>query len=922
MITETWLYSDQDAKMKAITPEGYDIFSNSRDSRKGGGVAIVCRRELRCRIIDSSNKFTSFEYFQLDISANNKTMSLFPIYRPEPNMVSMDTFFSEFSSYLEMISILSHEILILGDFNVHMDMKDNPNSRKFMDIVSGFNLVQHVMESSHESGHILDLVISRRNDFVSNVIAGEYFSDHKVISFNIKLRRLISERKIVTSRNYKNMDTNSFLRDINARLLNVQSPSTIDEFENLVDSYDTIMSDLIEKYAPLKTRTINLRPKAPWMDMNIIKEKKIKRKYERKWRSSKLYVDKLIYKDQKKKYDKLLNTSHRKYLSNLVLDNQNDPKTLFKLINSLLTNNKKNLLPEHTSEKQLAEEFSEYFLEKVAVIYKNLRDITSSHDCPVTPEQPRYQTTLDAFTEVTDDNISILIGKTPKKSCVLDPLPTWLLADCKEAVLPIIRNIINSSITLSHLPNSLKFAVLTPILKKLNLSLILKNFRPVSNLKYISKLIERVINMQLQEHLYANNILEPMQSAYRRGHSTETALLKVQDDILRAMDNKKVTVLLLLDLSAAFDTVCHTKLIKRLRDRIGITGKALDWFVSYLNDRRQCVSVNKEKSDPRNLIQGVPQGSVLGPILFSLYTLPLADILKVHGVDYHLYADDTQIYMSFQPDNSCENEIFETLSTCICDVKKWMAENLLQLNTDKTQLLFFGTNQQLSKVDHATFDAAGDIVDVAYHAKNLGVLLDSGLNMKDHITDVSKKSFYHLRNISSIRKYLTLDAAKAVIQALVCSRLDINNSLYYGLPGTQIQRLQRIQNAAARLILQWKKFDHISPGLRKLHWLPVHYRIRFKLLVLTYKCLNKQAPSYLSDLLQPKTCSSFELRSKNNPYLLETPRSRLVFGGDRSFSVSSPKEWNTLPLNIQSSESISIFKQKLKTYFFKECYNM
>ena len=174
------------------------------------------------------------------------------------------------------------------------------------------------------------------------------------------------------------MDTNSFLRDINARLLNVQSPSTIDEFEKLVDSYDTIMSDLIEKYAPLKTRTINLRPKAPWMDMNIIKEKKIKRKYERKWRSSKLCVDKLRYKDQKKKYDKLLNTSHRKYLSNLVLDNQNDPKTLFKLINSLLTNNKKNLLPEHTSEKQLAEEFSEYFLEKVAVIYKNLRDIIKS----------------------------------------------------------------------------------------------------------------------------------------------------------------------------------------------------------------------------------------------------------------------------------------------------------------------------------------------------------------------------------------------------------------------------------------------------------------------------------------------------------------------------------------------------------------
>ena len=369
IITETWLYSDQDANIKAITPEGYNVFSNCRDSRKGGGVDIVCRRELTCRLIDSSSNFRSFECFQLDISANNKTMSIFPIYRPEPSMVSMSTFFREFSSYMEMLSILSHEVLIVGDFNIHLDMTNTPNSRKFMDILLSFNFVQHVAESSHESGHILDLVISRQSDFVSNVKVGEYFSDHKVISFNIKLRRLISERKTVTSRNYKSMDIDSFLRDIKARFQNVTLSSTIVEFENFIDSYDSIMFDLIEKYAPLKTRVIHLRPKAPWMDIEILNEKKIKRKYERKWRSSKLQVDKVRYKEQKKKYDKLLNTSHRKYLSDLVLDNQNDPKTLFRLINALLTNNKKNILPEHTSEKQLAETFSDYFLEKIAVIY-------------------------------------------------------------------------------------------------------------------------------------------------------------------------------------------------------------------------------------------------------------------------------------------------------------------------------------------------------------------------------------------------------------------------------------------------------------------------------------------------------------------------------------------------------------------------
>ena len=279
-------------------------------------------------------------------------------------------------------------------------------------------------------------------------------------------------------------------------------------------------------------------------------------------------------------------------------------------------------------------------------------------------------------------------------------------------------------------------------------------------------------------------------------------------------------------------------------------------------------------------------------------------------------------YMSFIPLDSSEDVTFQTLSACIRDVKNWMTENFLQLNTDKTQLLFLGTDQQLAKVNRTTFDAAGDIVDMTRQVINLGVIFDSGLSMKDHITDVSRKSFYHLRNISSISKFLTLDAAKTVIQALVCSRLDINNSLYYGLPVTQIQRLQRVQNAAARLVLQWKKFDHITPGLRELHWLPVRYRIRFKILVLTYKCVNRQAPSYLCDLLQPKIRTSVELRSINNPFLLEIPTSRLVFGGDRAFSVVAPKEWNLLPIDIQSSETLSIFKRSLKTFLFKQCYNV
>ena len=203
-----------------------------------------------------------------------------------------------------------------------------------------------------------------------------------------------------------------------------------------------------------------------------------------------------------------------------------------------------------------------------------------------------------------------------KKSCSIDPMPTRLLVQCQSSLIPIITTIINSSINLSYMPSSLKVAMMIPALKK-PLSIIFKNLRPISNLKYISKLIERVILEQLKNHMSGNNLMETMQSAYRCNHSTETAL-RVQYDILTSMDNQRVTMLLSLDLSATFDTVSHSILIRRLKDRIGVSGKALEWFISYLSEIKQSVCITNSHSESVDLKCGVPQGSVLGPILFTV----------------------------------------------------------------------------------------------------------------------------------------------------------------------------------------------------------------------------------------------------------------------------------------------------------------
>ena len=239
-----------------------------------------------------------------------------------------------------------------------------------------------------------------------------------------------------------------------------------------------------------------------------------------------------------------------------------------------------------------------------------------------------------------------------------------------------------------------------PIFKKPGLAIEYKNFRPVSNLRYVFKLTEGAVASQLMEHMTVNNLHLKFQSAYEKNNSTESALLKVKNDILINMDEQKVTLLVLLDLSSAFDTVNHQVLLERLRSRFGVTGTALDLFASYLADRVQCISVNGGTSDAFHLSQGVPQGLCLGTLLFTVYTSELFDIIEKHLPSVHCYADDTQLYLAFSPKKEGDDAIaIEAMRNCIMELRVWMARNRLMLNEDKTDFLLLGTRQQLLKVN-------------------------------------------------------------------------------------------------------------------------------------------------------------------------------------------------------------------------------
>ena len=284
-----------------------------------------------------------------------------------------------------------------------------------------------------------------------------------------------------------------------------------------------------------------------------------------------------------------------------------------------------------------------------------------------------------------------------------------------------------------------------------------------------------------------------MQSAYKKHCSTETALLKVQDDILKNIDKRKGVVLVLLDLSAAFDTVGHGTLINTLKNEVGVTGECLAWIQSYLEERQQRVIINNNRSDSGTLKCGVPQGSVLGPLLFSIYTIPLAAIMRTHGILYHLYADDTQLYLEFSlSDTTSRDNDIHRLELCIKDIRTWMRLNMLKLNDDKTELLIiYHKSSDLDSLPDSV-DVGKITINAATEARHLGVIFDSTMSSGKHVASICRSACFHLHAIGRIRKFLDQQSTKQLVHALVLSRLDTCNSLLGGLSSNLLQRLQQV----------------------------------------------------------------------------------------------------------------------------------
>jgi hypothetical protein len=746
-------------------------------------------------------------------------------------------------------------------------------------------------------------------------------SDHALITFTLELLNTNkSQRKTINFRKYA---------DINATVVNETiSPYLVGadldfmSATELVTFYEKTASEVVNKLCPLIEKVIIVKDNMPWFDSSILALRRIRRQAEKLWRNTRTENSRYEYVQARRAVVDAIKVTKTNYYRDKVNSCNGDQRKLWNTLSNLMGKNRSSPLPSG-DDFTLAKDFSTFFGNKVST----LRTVIDAQTQP--REFSQQYLNIDftftnkqhfEFLPVTEESVKEIVKKLNKTNCLLDIIDVKKAFILFERFIPLITMIINKSFAEGVFPLSLKSAMVRPLLKKDNLDReLMKNYRPVSNLSFLSKVMESVILSQLWIHLDTCKAIPKFQSAYQKHHSTETALCRIYNDLVQNVCDGYSSVMVMLDLSAAFDTIDQDLLLNDLNNT-GVSGAAIALLRSYLNGRSQSIIIGQSQSEPLNLLYGVPQGSVLGPILFIMYTASLSKVIESHNIDYHMYSDDTQLYLRL---NNIEHGKSD-LSSLLSDIKLWMTQRKLMLNETKTDLIIIrGNNRSVINRQFGFLTFGDSHIFPCDKLKNIGMMFDSKLSFEAHINNVVKKCNYHIRNLYTLKCYLDNDALLTLVHSLITSNIDYCNVLFYGIPKKYVGKLQRIMNRAVRLIFGLPRRCSITPYLIRLHWLPIKARIEYKVCLLTFKVLKFQEPMYLFELLSPYvTEANAVLRSQDDHLRLTEP---IVTHGrnfvDRSFAFSAPRLYNALPYDIRNESTVESFKKKLKTHMFELSYN-
>lgn len=879
---------------------------------KGGGVLVYVRDTIKCSQLNQPSE-VSIEHVSVRISLSAEmSFVLVCLYRP-PSAKS--------DFYVQLKALLKHhadhaETIIIGDYNINWDVKkDRKNLKQTMDDFNLSQLIEQPTRLTNNSKTRIDLLFSNRPERIVttyNLLTG--LSDHNIIMFSRKLT--------------KSRFLNSFSKPVNSAPLNDFIPknqqqhlaTALHEYnwdkilecgdtENSCDLFNKSVKEVIAPFTSRGRKKRRQEHSLLWVTEECRALMSTRDTLLKQSLKSGLRTDRHKFTSYRNKVTQALRKAKANYFLEIIENAHGNGKVIWQNINKLLGRQCKQdkeleLTIKDTLVRDpitLATSLNHFFLESVNEIAQ-LFSTPECIDSPVNPTQPVFE-----ITEIADAEIAKIISNlSNSKAKDVFGLNTNFIKEHKDSLVRPITHLVNLSLRHAVVPSVWKVAAVTPIFKSGKKS-DMSNYRPISILPIISKIAEKWVAQLLVEHLNKDHpLLHPMQFGFRAFHSTETAMCVLVEKIKGLLDRSACVGAVFLDLKRAFDTVDHQVLLSRLT-HFNFSAHAIEWFKSYLSNRRQFVTVDGVKSPCLDCPVGVPQGSVLGPLLFSLFINTLPN--SCQNIHTQMYADDAVI---FTPAKNIQ-EASRILTSAASDVQDWLTKSCLLLNTKKTVCMMFSKRKQT--ITHSNVFFNGVELELVTDFKYLGVILDPTLTFKNQVKKVVNSVKFNLLNFKHIRNSMSVNAARTFLHAMIFSHFEYCLTSWSLTCASTLKPLEALYKRALKVFDRKPQFHHYCNILEKHKFLSFSNFISFKNACTIYKVFNGLAPPPLNDhIKQRPVCGPMTIttRASDRGDCL-IPFRRTTFG-QTVLSVKGSKFWNTIPTTIREYPTLSTFKKHLKEW--------
>ena len=901
-LAETRLISEIDDE--EVKLNNYCLFRQDSDSRHTGGVALYVRSDYGSKVIMKRVLQKNYWFLLIKTTIVQKSWYIGVIYH-SPNE-SHSVFLDNFENIIDEISLdAQDEFLVIGDFNIDIG-NVSTYSNRIRNIIqfNGFKQsVSNPTRVTSTTSTTIDLVITNNFNINANVLTTPRITDHYIISIRLDITNMQDDSELRWVRDKIDYDK------LNNKLIECNWMYENTDISTLYKNFYNNIVNALNFVAPLNRKVVLYNNSKPWINSKVVKSFKERDRSYKKYMISRNIEDWVAYKSFRNKTTNLIREEKHKYFENKIDNCKQNSLDMWKTLKSIikLSNNEEvqELNVEGTLVKgkvEIAKKFNEFFI-------KSVEDITQS--IPVQSTTSNINIDSINLTKPCFDKFELLSLSELKK--IVSDLKNKKSTDCIG--MDVIKNtfeiigypllhIINTSLTKSTIPSELKISTVIPIPKVTGTNKI-EEFRPINMLPACEKIFEKIVYEQLLKYLDENSIFTKFQSGFRRKFSCESAIQYVVSEWKNYLDDDLHIGAVFLDLKRAFETIDRDILLVKLK-KYGIGGEVLQWLQNYLSDRKQIVNWKNVESDPIENNLGVPQGSILGPLLFILYINDIPEIIKEGKIN--LFADDTMIYVV----NKDVDVLVSILQNELIRVNKYMSVNKLKLNTNKTKFMLLCSDNQLTifKSKDLNINIGGENIELVTHIKYLGIIIDRKLKFEMHVDYISKKVAKKINFMNRISKQLTQWSRLLIYNTIIMPHFTYCSTIFYLINQTQIAKLQLLQNRAMRIILGCNRYTSINVMLKCLNWLDVKKIVIFNCMVFVYKLVKGLLPEYFQ---AEKNCDIHDYNTRQKDHFHVVKKNKECT--KKSILHQGLVEYNSLPKELKEIDTLVKFKVNLKKHY-------